>query len=114
MSGLSDGKIRLYERRPPTAMSIHAWYVKMSYNTLPLVAGFLPVLPDARGANVCAMFFTLLSVTLLVGGAAFVPVSALTASASACALIVIHCYVAQGLTTERLLNLEGDAAKTTM
>lgn len=62
MSGFSDGKIRLYDSSPPTASSTHAWYVKMSYSTDPLVAGFLPVLPDARGANVCAMFFTFLSV----------------------------------------------------
>lgn len=60
-SGSLDGKIRLYERRPPTAQQIQACQVKMSYKTLPWTAGFFPVLPEARGANVAAMFFTLLS-----------------------------------------------------
>lgn len=76
MSGLSDGKMRLNDSKPPTTSSTHAWYVKMSYRTLPLVAGFLPVLPEARGANVCAMFFTLLSVDTLLGWADVVVVAA--------------------------------------
>lgn len=36
----------------------------MSYRTLPWTAGFLPVFPEARGANVAAMFLTLLSAAL--------------------------------------------------
>jgi hypothetical protein len=66
MSGSSDGKSTLYDSRPPRAMHIHPCQVNMSYNTEPLTAGFLPVLPDARGAKVAAMSFTFLSATLSV------------------------------------------------
>lgn len=51
----------LYDSSPPNAQQIQACHVKISYKTLPCTAGFLPVFPDARGAKVAAMFFTLLS-----------------------------------------------------
>ena len=37
----------------------------MLYSVLPITAGFLPVLPDARGAKVLAILLTCLSMSLL-------------------------------------------------
>jgi hypothetical protein len=59
ISGSSLGKITLNDSRPPTTRAAHAWTSKTVYSQEPLYAGFgLPVLPEARGANVLANLFT--------------------------------------------------------
>jgi hypothetical protein len=61
MSGWSDGNRKLNDSKPPSAMHAHACAVNMLYSVEPLTAGFLPVFPDARGANLLAMSLTPLS-----------------------------------------------------
>ena len=84
MSGWSEGKSTLKDSKPPKAMQTHAWTSKTVYSTVPLTAGFLPVLPDARGANVVAMLLTFLSAFFAASAAACLAASsALLSSATA-------------------------------
>jgi hypothetical protein len=58
MEGSSEGARRLKASRPPTAADTQAWTPKILYRVDPNTAGFLPVAPEARGANVEAVLRT--------------------------------------------------------
>ena len=58
MEGPSDGASTLNASAAPTAALTQACTPKMVYKVEPLKAGFLPVAPEARGANVEAVLRT--------------------------------------------------------